>query len=99
MNTLKLLQTRDGREIRIVTEIAGHNWQDMAFALEFSPAEVGVVSKNHPSDVEAACTDLLSRWLTGGHRKPVSWQTMVQCLREINLNSLAFRLEASLQDP
>ena len=98
MDELKLLKTRDGRDIRVVTEIAGCSWQDMAYALNFSLAEVGVISKNNPMDVESACADLLSRWLEGGHRQPVSWRTIVNCLRERELNVLASQVHDYIQD-
>jgi len=92
--------THDGRVIKIVTEVAGR-WERMARRLNFTEGEVEILQRRHASDVESACTDLFQRWLnpiTGNHRQPVTWQTIVECLREIDLNVAAEDLNAILVD-
>ena len=95
MVQLEKLKTHDGRVIKIVTEVAG-NWEQMARRLGFKEPEVKIIHKNHPNDVESACTDMFERWLAGEHRQPVTWQTVVDCLRELDLNVVANDLEEIL---
>ena len=91
MTQLQLLRTHDEREIKIVTEVAGM-WEWMAGRLGLSDPEVIIIQRNHPNDVESACTDMFRRWLAG-RRQPVTWQTLINSLRELHLNVVASRLE------
>ena len=94
---MEQLRTHDGREITIVTEVAGiSNWEEMARRLDFKQSEVNIIRKNHPGDVKSACIDMFGQWLAGKHRKPVTWQTVVECLKELNLNVVANDLETIL---
>jgi len=91
---LEQLRTHDGRVIKIVTEVAGNcSWEQMARRLNFKEPEVNIICKNHPSDVVSACTDMFGQWLAGNHRQPVTWQTVVDCLRELDLKVVANDLE------
>ena len=89
---LEQLRTQDGRVIKIVTEVAG-DWEQMAQRLDFSEPEVIIIRRSHPNDVESACTDMFERWLAGEHRQPVTWQTVVDCLKELDLNVVASDLD------
>ena len=89
---LEQLRTHDGRVIKIVTEVAGR-WEQMARRLDLKEPEVIIIRRNHPNDVESACTDMFGRWLAGKHRQPVTWQTVIDCLKEIDLNVVASDLE------
>ena len=40
--------------------------------------------------------EILKQWLQGKGRKPVTWQTLVKCLRDTNLNALADDIESPL---
>ena len=42
--------------------------------------------------------EILKQWLQGKGRKPVTWQTLVKCLRDTNLNALADDIESSLSE-
>ena len=97
MARLEQLRTHNERVIKIVTEVAGV-WEQMARTLDFSEAEVIIIQRNHPSDVESACTDMFRRWLSGQHRQPVTWQTVIDCLRELDLNVVANDLEDILRN-
>ena len=41
---------------------------------------------------------ILRQWLQGNGKLPVSWQTLVQCLRNSNLNVISDSIETSLLD-
>ena len=49
--------------------------------------------KNDPVEIVSA---VYKKWISGTGRKPVTWQTLVDVLREIELNSLAGDIEATL---
>ena len=42
--------------------------------------------------------EILKKWLHGKGRKPVTWQTLVQCLQDTDLNVLADNIESSLSE-
>ena len=42
--------------------------------------------------------EILKQWLQGKGRKPVTWQTLIKCLRDTNLNALADDIESSLSE-
>ena len=41
--------------------------------------------------------EILKKWLQGKGRKPVTWQTLVKCLQDTDLNTLADKMERLLQ--
>lgn len=97
MSQLEHIMIHNGRVIAVVTEVAGR-WERMARALDFSEAEVEILGRNCKNNVELACTDLFTRWLEGNHRQPVTWQTVIECLKELDLNVVAEDLNAILVD-
>ena len=40
--------------------------------------------------------EILQRWIQGGGRTPVTWKTLVDVLKEAELNRLASNIESSL---
>ena len=48
------------------------------------------------NDSEQINMEILRRWLEGTGRKPVSWRTLVQCLRDIGNIALAEEIEHSI---
>ena len=42
--------------------------------------------------------DILKQWLQGKGRKPVTWKTLVKCLRDTDLNAVADDIESSLSE-
>ena len=47
-------------------------------------------------DVLRINVEILQQWLQGKGRKPVTWQMLVKCLQEANLNVLAEKMKSSL---
>ena len=47
-------------------------------------------------DVLRINVEILQQWLQGKGRKPVTWQTLMKCLQEANLNALAEKMKGSL---
>ena len=94
---LKQLRSHNGKSIKIITEVAAE-WEDMARSLDFSDAEVRNNSRDYGNSVELACTNVFAKWLEGNHKKPVTWQTVIDCLRELGMNVAAKDLNAILSD-
>ena len=46
---------------------------------------------------EIIAKEVYKKWISGTGRKPISWQTLVCVLRDIQLNSLAEEIEAALK--
>ena len=51
--------------------------------------------KKYHHDPEEIVTSIYKKWISGTGRKPVTWQTLVGVLRDIELNSLADTIEHS----
>lgn len=47
---------------------------------------IGIAQLHNPVDITV---EILRRWLLGSGRSPVTWQTLVECLREAKLNTAA----------
>ena len=46
------------------------------------------------NDADKTNTEILQAWLTGRGKQPLSWATLVEVLRDIELSSLADDIEA-----
>lgn len=49
--------------------------------------------RGHPVDITV---EILRQWLQGKGREPVTWQTLVECLQDAQLNVLANIIESTL---
>ena len=54
--------------------------------------------KASKSDPVTITDEILKQWLQGKGRKPVTWQTLVMCLRDTGLNFLAATIEHSINE-
>ena len=53
--------------------------------------------ETYRGDPEEIVTAVYKKWINGTGRKPVTWQTLVDVLREIELSSLAAEIETVLK--
>ena len=85
---------KEGRTVKVIEEVAA-KWEQLASALEFSSAVVRTVRRDNNQDCAAACEEVLRRWVGGaeGTRQPVSWTTLIECLRDCDFITLARDLE------
>ena len=56
---------------------------------------IKISERGNPVDITV---EILKQWLQGKGRKPVTWQTLVTCLRDTDLNVLADNIEISLSE-
>ena len=55
---------------------------------------VNNIEHKHREDAERINTEILREWATGRGKKPVSWETLTEVLRGIELSALASEIEA-----
>ena len=84
-----------GRVVRVMEEISA-DWEKIALALHFSGGVIRAVRESEHFQVERACRTILHRWLDGQGLQPVTWDTLVECLEDINHGSLAGDLRKEL---
>ena len=57
-------------------------------------SRVKIMAHKHLNDAEEINTEILQEWLTGRGRQPVTWTTLAEVLRDIELSALAGEIEA-----
>ena len=91
---LKLTYT-DQRVLNIPVEIATKYVQFGTFLLDDrNGSRVKIMAHRHHYDAERINTEILKEWLTGRGKQPVTWATLVEVLRDIELSTLAGEIEA-----
>ena len=90
------LNDKEGRTVKLIEGVAA-KWEQLAYILQFSSAVVRTVQRD-TNNCTAACEEVLYRWLNGseGTRQPVSWATLIECLRDCDFIMLARDLENTL---
>jgi len=94
---LMRLKGKEGRTVKVIEGVAAE-WEQLAYTLQFSPAVVRAVRRDTNQDCATACEEVLYRWVSGaeGTLQPVSWATLIECLRDCDFIGLAKDLENSL---
>lgn len=54
------------------------------------------IEKTKNGDLIGITVEILRQWLQGKGRKPVTWRTLVKCLKDTNLHAPAGIIEAAL---
>ena len=57
-------------------------------------SKVRNMAHKHSNDAERINTEILQEWMTGRGKQPVTWATLVEVLRDVNLPALAHDIEA-----
>jgi len=58
--------------------------------------KIKIIERNKCGDVVDINVEILRQWLQGKGRRPVTWQTLIQCMRDSWLPVLSKRIESSL---
>ena len=88
------------RTINIPQEI-GIKYNKFGFLLLNDPngTKVSKIEDKHRGDAERINTEILREWVTVGGKKPVSWETLITVLRNIELDILASEIEVMKLKP
>ena len=83
------------RRINIPQEISTKYSQFGILLLEdTNRARVRNMEHKHRGDAEQINVEILEEWISGRGRKPVSWETLTEVLRDVELSQLASDIEA-----
>ena len=81
--------------VNIPVEIATKYVQFGTFLLvDRTGSRLKIMAHKHLNDAERINTEILQEWLTGRGMQPVTWATLVEVLRDIELSTLAGEIEA-----
>ena len=58
---------------------------------------VHILEIQYQHDPERIVREVFKKWLSGTGKKPVTWKTLVDVLRDIQLNSLAYEIDTALK--
>ena len=82
------------RRINIPQEI-GTNYHTFGLCLlnDHNGTRVRNIERKHRGDAEQINIDILEEWTKGRGKKPVTWETLTEVLRDIELGALANEIE------
>ena len=94
---LQRLVGRNGTVFRIIEQVS-HRWENIALALKFDGSVIDTTRMSCFFQVERACQSILQRWLEGAtlDALPVTWEALLGCLEEVELNVLAKEVRSEL---
>ena len=82
--------------VSIPVEIATKYVRFSTFLLDDSTgSRAKVMACKHSNDAEQINIEILLEWLTGRGKQPVTWATLVEVLRDIELSTLAGDISTS----
>ena len=86
-----------GRERRInIPQEIGVKYHEFGLFLldDETGARIHSLANKHMNDAEQINMEVLQQWITGRGKHPVTWKTLIQVLRNIELTVLAGEIEA-----
>ncbi len=95
---LCVLKGSGGKQKRIMVAVAA-KWEELAMLLEFDYCVVKVIRENNrgrDAMTERCCQDMFCRWLDGEACQPVTWERLVQAIRDLPNDTLATDIETLL---
>ena len=85
----------DGKVVSIPVQIATKYVQFGTFLLnDRNGSKVKIIARKNHYDAEQINTEIFQEWLDGRGKKPVTWTTLVEVLRDIELSILAGDIKA-----
>ena len=106
LQQLTYMVTPSGKEVRIIENIAAM-WKTVGILFNFDRTgyTIDLIDVHHdiehyighPSKPIACCTNMMKLWLRGRGRKPISWATLVEVLRNTRFNTLANEVEIAIK--
>ena len=81
-------------QLNISRDIATKYFEFGTFLLDDSiGSRVRNLEHQHQRNAEQINTEILRQWVNGSGKKPVTWATLVEVLRDIELSTLADNIE------
>ena len=99
ISTLNCFKYKDnqGRTQRVfITEEIGTRWNRVGLSLNFTSSSIDSIDFTCRGDVVKCCNRLLTMWLEGHvqdvSQAPITWETLLEALRDSRLGQLAKNL-------
>ena len=73
----------------------GTRWRDLGILLDFDETgrTLDRIAREHQLHPIDCCTEMLRKWLEGRGRQPATWATLIDLLKDADINDLAQDLE------
>ena len=81
-----------GRERRInIPQEIGINYRQFGILLleDTNVSRVRTMEHKHQRDAEQINMEILEQWVSGSSKQPVTWRTLMEVLRDVELSELA----------
>ena len=91
---LTLFKSPSGKRVEIIKSIAP-NWNRLGIHLDFDETgqTLNCIAKEHPFNPIDCCTQMMREWLEGRGRQPATWATLIDLLKDAEMNDLAQQVE------
>ncbi len=97
MPELIVLHSNGGR-VKVLEGI-GTNYHDFGILLlkDNTGTQLNAIADRCRENATAINREILVQWLAGKGKQPVSWKTLIEVLKDIDLHALASDIESALQ--
>ena len=97
MFLLSNFKSKSGERINIINRVSPH-WSEFAVQLDFDNdgTTMQTIDKVCGPDPEACCKEMMREWLSGKGRQPVTWELLVEILKDCELGVLAKQVEEAV---
>ena len=92
---LHILRSSSGQTVKVRVGVAAR-WSDLAVQLELADCEIEII-EHDSKDCKKAMDKLISHWLKGSARQPVTWRTLLEALEDAEFTALATDLKTVLE--
>ncbi len=98
MTELIVLHSKGRKSVKVLEGI-GTNYRDFGILLleDNTGTRLNAIADKFRESAKDVSREVLVQWLAGKGRRPVSWMTLIEVLRDINLQTLASDIESALQ--
>lgn len=97
MPKLIAFRNLEGKKIKILEHISAHYYDFGTLILEDNNGmQLKAIVQEFRGNPQEISREVLFRWLNGRGKQPVSWFTLTEVLRDIDLDSLAHGIEVEL---
>ena len=81
-----------------IAEQIGKDYSDFGIFIldDKTGSKVTAIAKTERGDSAAVTAEILRLWLQGKGRMPVTWQTLIKCLQDTGLNTLANDIKSAM---
>ena len=85
-----------GKERRInIPEEIGSKYREFGLFLleDYNGAKIRALAHKYMNDANRINIEILEEWITGRGKHPVTWKTLIEVLHDIELSTLAEKIE------